>query len=138
MEIRVLNIPGNASHTFHGRDVFAGAAANIELDRFETVGEKKEDIEKLELFRHENGGIIVRIDTFGNIITNMPNRQKEKYVVEIGGKRLEMNFYPNYVLAKDNELFLIEGSNNTLEISLKNADANGILHVKTGQRVIIS
>jgi S-adenosylmethionine hydrolase len=138
MEIRVLYVPENASHTFHGRDVFAVAAADIELGRFETVGEKTEDIKKLELFRNENDGIVTRIDTFGNIVTNIPNRQKEKYMVEIGGKRLEMNFYPNYALAKDNELFLIEGSNNTLEISLKNADANDKFHIKTSQRVIIS
>ena len=138
MEIRVLNVPENASHTFHGRDVFAAAAADIELGRFKTVGEKTEDIKKLELFRNENEGIVARIDTFGNIVTNIPNRQKEKYVIEIGGKRLEMNFYPDYASAKDKELFLIEGSNNTLEISLKNAAANNILHIKTGQRVIIS
>jgi S-adenosylmethionine hydrolase len=29
MEIRVLYVPENASHTFHGRDVFAVAAADI-------------------------------------------------------------------------------------------------------------
>ncbi len=138
MEIRVLNVPGNASQTFHGRDVFSIAAADIELGRFETVGEKTGDINKLELFRNENVGIVTRIDTFGNIVTNIPNRQKEKYVMEIGDKRLELNFYPNYASAKDNDLFLIEGSNNTLEISLKNAGANDILHIKTGQRVIIS
>ena len=138
IEIRVLNVPENAGQTFHGRDVFAIAAANINLGRFDTVGEKTEDIEKLELYRSENEGIIVRIDTFGNIITNIPNRQKQKYSVEIGQRRLEMNFYPIYASAKDNELFLIEGSNNTLEISLKNAAASDKLHVKTGQRVIIS
>jgi S-adenosylmethionine hydrolase len=137
IEIRTLNIPENASRTFHGRDVFAVAAANIDLCRFETVGIRTGVIEKLELFRNENGGIIVRIDNFGNVVTNIPNRQKQKYVVEISAKRVEMNFYPNYASAKDNELFLIEGSNNTLEISLKNAAANDKLHVKTGQRVII-
>ena len=138
IEIRILNVPGNVGRTFHGRDVFAVAAANIDLDRFQTVGTETKEIEKLELFRNENEGVIVRIDTFGNIITNIPGRQKEKYAVETGRKRLEMNLYPNYALAKDNELFLIEGSNNTLEISLKNANANSILQVKTGQRVIIS
>ncbi len=138
MEIRVLNVPENASQTFHGRDVFAAAAANIDLGYFDTVGGKTEDVEKMELFRNESGGIIVRIDTFGNIVTNVPNRQKEKYVVEIDQRRLEMNFYPNYASAKDNKLFLIEGSNSTLEISLKNAAANDKLHVKTGQMVIMS
>ena len=138
IDIRILEIPEDASRTFHGRDVFAVAAANIALGRFETVGVETQDIEKLELFSNENEGIIVRIDTFGNIITNIPYRYQDSYEVEIGQKHLSMNFYPNYALANENELFLIEGSNKTLEISLKNAGANDILPVKTGQRVIIS
>jgi len=138
IEIRILNVPESASRTFHGRDVFAVAAANIELGRFENIGEKTEDIEKLELYISKNEGIVVRIDTFGNIITNIPNLQKRKYAVEIGPRHLEMNFYSDYASAKDDELFLIEGSNNTLEISLKNGAANKKMHVKTGQRLIIS
>ncbi len=138
IEIRIIKISKNASHTFHGRDVFAKAAAEIDLDCFESVGVEIKEIKQLELFRSGNEGIIVRIDTFGNIITNISGLRKDKYEVEIGRKQFKMNFYPNYVLAKDNELFLIEGSNNTLEISLKNSNANDILQVKTGQRVIIS
>ena len=138
IDIRILEIPEDASRTFHGRDVFAVAAANIALGRFETVGVETQDIEKLELFSNENEGIIVRIDTFGNIITNIPYRHQDSYEVEIGQKHLKMNFYPNYALANEDELFLIEGSNKTLEISLKNTGANDILPVKTGQRVIIS
>ncbi|MBN2182448.1 MAG: SAM-dependent chlorinase/fluorinase [Sedimentisphaerales bacterium] len=138
VEIRTLEIPENASRTFHGRDVFAVAAANIVAGRFENIGKKQEKVEKMELFQNGNEGIIVRVDTFGNVVTNIPCLQKEKYQVETGRKQLKMNFYPNYASAKDNELFLIEGSNKTLEISLKNANANNILQLKTGQRVIIS
>ncbi len=136
-EIRTIRIPENSSRTFHGRDVFAKAAADIDLGCFETIGAEIKEIEKLELFRSENSGIIVRIDTFGNIVTNIASLRKDMYEVEIGRKRLKMNFYPNYASAKENELFLIEGSNNTLEISLKNAGAYDILQVKAGQRVII-
>lgn len=138
MEIRMIEIPENASRTFHGRDVFAGAAAKVELGQFETVGTEIEEIEKLKLFRNENEGVIVRIDTFGNIITNIISLHKDIYEVELEGEHYKMNFYPNYASAKDNEQFLIEGSNNTLEISLKNSNANDVLQVKTGQRVIIS
>jgi S-adenosylmethionine hydrolase len=49
-----------------------------------------------------------------------------------------MNYCPNYHTAKENELFLIEGSNNTLEISLKNGSANDKLNVKTGEKIKIS
>jgi S-adenosylmethionine hydrolase len=150
--IRILNIPEDASQTFHGRDVFAIAAANIAMGRYETVGvETRQDMEKLELFRNENEGIIVRVDTFGNIITNIPGlplrlstrieaagQNKDSYLVKIGPRRIELKFYSSYALAQENQLFLIEGSNNTLEISLKNANAHKILPVHIGQRVIIS
>jgi S-adenosylmethionine hydrolase len=49
-----------------------------------------------------------------------------------------MNFYETYSYARDKELFLIEGSCDTLEISLKNGNANDMLGIKAGQRVSIS
>jgi len=137
-EIRTITIPESASRTFHGRDVFAKAAAEIDLEHFESLGIEIKQIKQLVLFRSGNGGIIVRIDTFGNIITNISGLHKQIYEVELGRKHYKMNFYPNYALAKDDELFLIEGSYNTLEISLKNANASDVLQVKAGQRVIIS
>ena len=138
MEIRMIEVCESIGRTFHGRDVFAGAAAKVELGHFEKVGIEIKEIEQLKLFRNENEGIIVRIDTFGNVITNITSLHKDIYEVELGRKHYKMNFYPNYALAEDNELFLIEGSNNTFEISIKNSNANSVLQVKTGQRVIIS
>ncbi|MHC4424548.1 MAG: SAM hydroxide adenosyltransferase [Planctomycetota bacterium] len=49
----------------------------------------------------------------------------------------KMNFYPNYHAAEDDELFLIEGSCSTLEISLRNGNANDKLNVETGTRIEI-
>jgi S-adenosylmethionine hydrolase len=138
IDIREIAIPRGASRTFHGRDVFAKAAANIDSGRFETIGEKIEVIEKLELYKKAREGIVVRIDRFGNIITNLAKQEKDKYSVVIDEKKYIMNYYPNYYTADENELFLIDGSNNTLEISLKNGNANDELHVKTGGKIKIS
>jgi len=138
IDIRQIPIPKDASRTFHGRDVFAKAAANIETGNFETIGEKISEIEKLELYKEEREGIVVRIDRFGNIVTNLARQEKDKYSVEIGEKKYMMNYCPNYYTAKEDELFLIEGSNNTLEISLKNGSANDKLNVKTGEKIKIS
>jgi len=44
----------------------------------------------------------------------------------------------DYDDAPDNELFLITGSCQTLEISLKNRNANERLHGAPGQRITIS
>lgn len=137
-DIRNIPIPENASNTFHGRDVFAKSAANIDLGHFDTIGLKIKEIKKLELYRNAREGLVVRIDSFGNIITNLPKENKTKYSVKIEEKNWHMNFYANYDSAKENELFLIEGSCNTLEISLKNGNANDKLHIKTGERIEIS
>jgi len=138
VDIRQIPIPENASRTFHGRDVFAKAAANINKGGFHDLGEKVEKIEKLELYQRAAEGIVVRIDRFGNIITNLPKQDKDKYLVGINEKKYRMNFYLNYDAAKDDELFLIEGSSNTLEISLKNGNANKKLRVKTGDKIKIA
>jgi hypothetical protein len=133
IDIRQIPIPSGASHTFHGRDVFAVAAAQIGLGRFNDLGIRIEQIEKLELYCNGSRGLVVRIDSFGNVITNMAKQDKEKYSVRIGAQMYDMSCHENYAGAKDNELFLIEGSNRTLEISMKNASANEILQVKSGQ-----
>jgi len=138
IDIREIGVPPGASRTFHGRDVFAKAAANIDSGNFETIGEKIKEIEKLELYKKGREGIVVRIDRFGNIITNLGRQDKDKYSVVINQKEYMMGYCPNYAIAKEDELFLIEGSNSTLEISLKNGSANDKLHIKKGERIKIS
>jgi len=138
VDIRQIPVPKDASRTFHGRDVFAKVAANINKGNFEDLREKVEKIEKLELYQQAGEGIVVRIDKFGNVITNMPKQDKDKYSVEINEKKYTMNCYLNYDAAKDDELFLIEGSSNTLEISLRNGNANDKLQTKTGDKIKIS
>ncbi len=137
LDIRQIPIPADASRTFHGRDVFAKAAAKSNQGRFETIGEKIEKIEKLALYLEDRTGIIVRIDSFGNITTNLAKQDKTEYTVAIDEKKYTMQYYPNYDLSQEGELFLIEGSNNTLEISLKNASANDKLHLRPGTRISI-
>jgi len=135
IEIRQIPIPQGASRTFHGRDVFAAAAAKIDLGKFNEIGERVEKVGKLELYREGGIGIVVRIDRFGNIVTNLEKQEKDRYAVVIGGKQYVMDYNPNYSTAKEGELFLIEGSNSTLEISLKNGNANDRLHLRTGDKI---
>jgi len=137
VEIREIPIPEDASRTFHGRDVFAKAAATIDSGRFDGLGTNTDGLEKLKLYLNGRVGTIVRIDRFGNIITNLPSKDKERYSVRIGQENFQMKFYQNYQAASDDELFLIEGSCNTLEISLKNGSANDRLHLESAARIEI-
>ena len=137
LSIRRLPVPKDASRTFHGRDIFAKAAANIDLDPDSALGEQVEEMEQLEFYRNGREGMVVRIDSFGNVVTNLPTQNKDTYLVQVDEKEYTMNFCETYSDAKGNELFLIEGSYNTLEISLKNGNANGILCLKAGQRISV-
>jgi S-adenosylmethionine hydrolase len=138
IDMREIPVPEDASRTFHGRDVFAKAAARSDSGKFETIGERIENIERMELYQNRREGIVVRIDRFGNIVTNLTKQEKDEYAVVIGEKEYVMGYCPNYDAAKEGELFLIEGSSNTLEISLKNGNANDKLGMKTGEKIKIS
>jgi len=136
--IRDIPVPQGASNTFHGRDVFAGAAARVDSGNFEALGGKIEEIERLEFYRDERFGTVVRIDRFGNVITNLPRQKKPAYSVRFRQRDLRMNFFATYDAAEEDELFLIEGSCNTLEISLKNGSANEKLRVEAGMKIEIN
>ena len=66
------------SHTFHGRDIFAPAAAHLALDAscFGDMGEPLADIARLpapalSFARQRLSGEVMNIDRFGNIITSI-------------------------------------------------------------------
>ncbi len=137
VEIRELSVPADASKTFHGRDVFAKAAAMIERGKFEELGKVIKDMRILEFYKKGREGIVVRIDVFGNVVTNLEKLEKDKYSVDVGEKKYKMKFCATYAEEKEDELFLIEGSSGTLEISLKNDSANEQMGTKAGERIRI-
>lgn len=128
----------NISKTFHGRDVFAKAAAKLEnKDNIQILGHKTKIEARLNFYLKNRTGEIVRIDTFGNIITNLPSLNKNNYTIKTRNFKEKINFYKTYAEAKENELFLIEGSSNTLEISIKNKSANKQLNFRVGDKIEI-
>lgn len=136
-EIRELSVPADASNTFHGRDVFAKAAAQIEQGKFEKLGKVIKEMKILEFYKKGREGTVVRVDVFGNVVTNLEKLEKDRYAATVGGKRYKMKYYATYEEAKEGELFLIEGSSGTLEISLKNDSANERIGTKAGERIRI-
>ncbi|MDB5102654.1 MAG: hypothetical protein JWP91_343 [Fibrobacteres bacterium] len=82
--IRVIENPAyrlpDAGTTFHGRDVFAPAAAHLSLGKpAGSFGKRKEDFVELPFpvpfrLRGTVSGQIVHIDRFGNAITNLTPR----------------------------------------------------------------
>lgn len=129
-----IKTENNISNTFHGRDVFAVIAGKLEKGlKPEDLGKEIRDIQKLDFYLKDRTGEVVRIDKFGNIITNLETLNKESY--EVNSEKL--NFYKTYAEAPNNTLFLILGSSNTLEISMRNQSAFKKLKLKTGDKITI-
>ena len=129
----------NASMTFHGRDVFAKAAAMLEKGvKIELIGKKTTIKTKLDFHIEGREGEVVRIDNFGNIITNLSSLNKKSYKVKTGHFNQKLSLYKTYESAPLNKLFLIKGSSGTLEISVKNSKASKRLRLKVGDKIEIS
>ncbi|UCG47753.1 MAG: SAM-dependent chlorinase/fluorinase [Phycisphaerales bacterium] len=137
IDARQIPVPEGASRTFHGRDVFAVAAANIDKGGFDRLTEKVDRIERLEFHREGREGMVVRIDRFGNIITNLPGLDKGRYSVQAAGAEYSMKYCETYDAAEAAELFLIEGSCGTLEISIRNGSASDRLQLRPGMTLTI-
>lgn len=140
-----LAVPLGASLTFHGRDVFAPAAAKLAAGLpFRELGRPVMPAVDFAFYLKGREGEVVTIDRFGNVITNVPPLpHRRKYAVSLarGGKnyfRSELPFYPAYALAPEGVLFLIDGSSRTLEISVKNGSAASRLGAEVADRVSIT
>jgi S-adenosylmethionine hydrolase len=116
-----------ASTTFHGRDIFAPAAAHLAAGTpFEKMGPLAEDWLRPPATREQ----VLHIDRFGNVITSL----RTAHAVAIRGFRIDLHA-SNYSAAPRGELFLITGSGGYLEISEREASAAVRLRCRVGDPV---
>ncbi|MBX3291985.1 MAG: SAM-dependent chlorinase/fluorinase [Acidobacteria bacterium] len=130
------------STTFHGRDIFAPAAAHIALGRpIEELGRPLSDPVRLPCIYPETEGEtiigrVLHIDRFGNIITNLPAEWLDSgMTAELNGRQIK-NVRRFYSGAEGGELFMIAGSIGLVEISLNGASAAADLGVSVGDAVV--
>jgi S-adenosyl-L-methionine hydrolase (adenosine-forming) len=124
------------SRTFHGRDIFAPVAAYIARGvPFQDIGTQTTHFVDLQfrLGEHQGDkliGKILYVDSFGNLITNIPSdilpkdiEQKTLTVVS-GEKRWEhVPFVSSYGFVKQGDILLAVGSTHFLEISVNQGNA---------------
>ena len=137
------------SRTFEGRDRFAPAAAwlakGIELS---ALGRPVHDYQKLVLPQPvvEEGlvtGTVVRVDRFGNLVTNIDRKTFEKVAahgslnITISGATIP-KVVGTYAEAVPGEPCALFGSTDHLEIALNGASAAGRLGAARGSDVRVS
>ena len=137
------------SHTFHGRDVFAPAAAHLSLGVSPgQLGQPAPEIVWLPAPRptrrgNNLSGEVIYADHFGNLVTNIPAQELAELgslEVEIKGRRinhLSRTFHDRRPEQAGDLLALI-GSHGYLEIAVADGSASLILGVDTGEPVHVS
>jgi S-adenosylmethionine hydrolase len=135
------------SSTFHGRDVFAPAAAY--LDMGVKPSEFGPDIIDLvapdfTFVKQRNGSLIGEVlhaDSFGNIITNISQKEivQAKFIrVKLEKISLNLALGKTYSNAKSQEAIALIGSHGFLEIALNLANAAEKFNVKAGDLVEVT
>jgi S-adenosylmethionine hydrolase len=133
-----LPIPDGAAPTFHGRDVFAPAAATLASGApLDTLGERIADPVRLSAPRPEPGdgmltGTVVYVDRFGTLVTNLAaDRLPPAARIEIAGRdagplrRTFSDVHPGALVP-------LIGSGGTVEVAVRDGSAARVLGAGTG------
>jgi S-adenosylmethionine hydrolase len=127
------------SHTFHGRDIFAPVAAHLAagVDPSE-IGEIADSYVRLsfESPRHLGDGSwigeILKIDHFGNVVTNfIAHDFSAMKLLTIGTTQVTRTVH-SYAEAGPGELVAIAGSSGYLEVSMNQRSAAGEIGCRVG------
>jgi S-adenosylmethionine hydrolase len=137
------------SNTFHGRDVFAPVAAWVaKTSQTEAMGEEISDYVRFALPRPKAAGsalkgVVLRVDTFGNLMTNFTAEDLPaatgtdgKLNLQVGGKRVE-KLAQTFANGASGEPVAIIGSSGFLEIAVNKGQAARVLGVNRGAEVVL-
>jgi S-adenosylmethionine hydrolase len=147
LEIRSLENPElflpKVSSTFHGRDVFAPAAAWLSDKReFRELGPELDNFQRLSWpeptrFHHGWKTEVIHIDTYGNAITAFPAARAHhaEFVVLRGDVRIPFQRF--YGAVSPGDPLAVIGSSGFVEIAVNQGNAANQLSLRTGSEVII-
>jgi S-adenosylmethionine hydrolase len=139
------------SATFHGRDVFAPAAARLaDGARFERSGpllEAPVALADYEATRRGGGldGCVLRVDRFGNLITSIRERDLDDVFagvpfatldISVAGTRVDESAR-TYGLARPGLPFAYMGSAGRLEVGVPGGSAATVLGARGGSEVLV-
>ncbi len=136
-----LPIPPNASATFHGRDVFAPAAAALAGgESIDALGEPasapvvRRTPEPTRAADGSIDGQVIMIDRFGNAVTNLLGLRGG--TIRLDGRLLPLR--RTYAEVEIGEPIAVVGSTGFIEIAVRDGNAARQLALKRGSHVALS
>jgi len=137
---------GAPSLTFHGRDMFAPLAADLAAGKIsvDDIGTDINDwifglIEDPQIGRDRVSGIVITVDAFGNLISNIDGSlidSFDKPTVNVAGKKIAMT--TTYGRVKPGEFLALINSFGVIEIARSEDSAADGLGCERGAPVVVT
>ncbi len=131
----IAELVGGLSATFHGRDIFAPAAALAVRGELLNFCREVEEMKKLDL--HDYTVLedrikckVVFIDRFGNLVTNVGAKDVRGKAFYL--KDVEFPLVRTYSDVEAGKPLALIGSFNTLELSLREGNASEMVGIRKG------
>jgi S-adenosyl-L-methionine hydrolase (adenosine-forming) len=137
------------SKTFHGRDIFAPVAAWLSKSwQSAAFGEPITDFARFAMPKPKTAGntikgVVLRVDQFGNLITNLRAEDVPAFATSDGkftiraGNATVTKLVPTFASGANGEAIGVIGSSGFLEISVNKANASRTLAIGRGAEVSV-
>lgn len=138
------------SNTFHGRDVFAAVAGWLSKNwQPGSMGEEITDFKRFALPRPKEAdgllkGVVLKVDSFGNLITNFRGEDLPESAIEKGEINLQVGSHAisklvgTFALGNTGEAVAYVGSSGNLEIGVNKGSASKTLGLGRGTPVLLN
>ncbi|MEJ7566967.1 MAG: SAM-dependent chlorinase/fluorinase [Gaiellaceae bacterium] len=142
------------SRTFHGRDLFAPAAAHLSIGvTLEELGPPlavdalvRLDLPEPEIGRSRVGACVLYVDSFGNIALNVTREHATRVGIvpgtqvelELGGERVYAVVARTFADARPGDLILYEDSYRNMSIAISGGNAGEMLQARAGKSLRIN
>jgi len=138
------------SKTFHGRDVFAPVAAWLSKGwQSASMGEEIQDFKRFALPKPKAAdgvvkGVVLRVDTFGNLVTNFQASDFSTEAANGGAIKLQVGaqevtrLVGTFANGNAGEAIAYVGSTGYVEIGINRANASRTLNIGRGAAVVLN
>lgn len=137
------------SKTFHGRDIFAPVAAWLSKgSQAAAMGDEITDHKRFAMPKPKAGegglkGVVLRVDSFGNLVTNfraedLPAQSLENGKVQFQlGKHTVSKLVDTFAKGAPGEAFAYVGSNGFVEIGINRGNASKSMGIARGVQITL-
>ncbi len=145
-DAQIVEIKSEISQTstFIAKEVLAPAAAQLAKNKqLSTLGTKYEQLERLfarqlKVTKKEISGNIIRVDHYGNLITNINTQEFDTIIKLNGNGRFQIQFgreisdkiHRTYNEVESGECFIIFNSSGNIQIGINKGNASQLLGLK--------